>query len=419
MAQRWIFGLSRGSLLSILALTVGCAGIGTGRKSADNFKGVAPIGSPHVQPFNRPFPNFQGSRTPDATGPRIIKNIALANYQSDEDVIELPLPAEDGMPTIVSESTGEAIVDLPLPGEGAVGESCGPSGCATGSCANGNCSTDGLNIQGAPGCAPYPPEYAHHGKHAALAAEKDTMRSMGIKGRHNRWYMSWKADPTPDIGFNNPCFPRELRMKSHPQYLVEPPDILYIEVLTVLPNRPLLGERLIRQDGTISLGYYGQIHVAGLTLVEVENKIRQHLKQYVENPQVYVDVASFNSKVYYVLGQVQQQGRLPITGRETVLDAITLAGGLTNFADYSKIHVARPNPGGGCDQILWVDYKALAFAGDTRTNYQLLPGDRVVVPATCGFGTTRLMDNYLTPFERVASIFALLRFAFINNNNHN
>ena len=197
---------------------------------------------------------------------------------------------------------------------------------------------------------------------------------------------------------------------------MEPPDILYIEVLTILPNRPLLGERLVRQDGTISLGYYGQIHVAGLTLVEIENKIRQHLKQYVENPQVYVDVASFNSKVYYVLGQVQQQGRLPITGRETVLDALTLAGGLTNFAAYDKIHVARPNPGGGCDQILWVDYRAMAFCGDTRTNYQLVPGDRVVVPATCGFGTTRLMDNYLTPFERLVQLFAMFRFATIKNN---
>ncbi|MGL4460803.1 MAG: polysaccharide biosynthesis/export family protein [Planctomycetia bacterium] len=218
---------------------------------------------------------------------------------------------------------------------------------------------------------------------------------------------------------DNPNLPRELRMASHPQYVVEPPDVLYIQASNLLPQRPIDGERLIRQDGTISLGYYGQVHVANLTIAEIEEKLKDHLKKYVKEPIIYVDVAAFNSKVYYVLGQVLQTGRLPITGKETVLDAIVLAGGLTNFANMRQIHVARPNPGGGCDQILPVDYLAITSCGDTRTNYQLLPGDRVMVPRTAGYVATVFLENFLTPVERVISAFSIFRFAVLDNNNQN
>lgn len=245
------------------------------------------------------------------------------------------------------------------------------------------------------------------GKKHAKKEYHETLKAMGLKGKEAKH----KHKERRDNGYNNPYIGRELRMKSHPMYVVEPPDVLYIEAKMLLPERPVMGERLVRQDGTIHLGYYGQIHVAGLTLFEIEQKIRERLSEYVQNPQVYVDVAAFNSKVYYVLGQVNQSGRLPITGKETVLDAITLAGGLTNFADISEIHVARPNPGGGCDQILWVDYRAIADCADTRTNYQLLPGDRVVVPGTKGFRTNVFFDNFLTPFERIASLGSLIRFS--------
>jgi polysaccharide biosynthesis/export protein len=225
-----------------------------------------------------------------------------------------------------------------------------------------------------------------------------------------------RGRPRRDMGYNNPAVPRELRKTQHPIYVVEPPDVLYIEALELIPNRPISGERLVRPDGTISLGYYGQISVAGLTLPEIEEKIRKRLEDYVNAPEVYVDVAYFNSKIFYVLGQTQQTGRLPITGNETVLDGITLAGGLTNFADKNRIFLARPNPGGGCDQVFHVDYRAVTECGDTRTNYQLLPGDRVIVMPTSGYAATVWMDNYLTPVERVTNLFALFRFAVSSNN---
>jgi polysaccharide export outer membrane protein len=399
--------VGRLALSATILAVAGCGGLGMGRKSAS--PGFAPIGEPDVHPFQQPFPNLQAARKPiDLPAPAGQEAIALTSYRAEGEIIDLPLPGQSVDAVVPAQ---DIIVEAPMPGEG-----CADGACAApeAGCSNGMCSTDGLALHGQPGCAPEPTQYAHGSKHAGLAAEREQMRGMGIKPRR-RWYQSWKADPNPDIAYNNPCFPRELRMASHPQYLIEPPDVLYIEAITILPSRPLLGERLVRQDGTISLGYYGQVHVAGLTILEVETKIRKHMERYVENPQVYVDVASFNSKVYYVLGQVQQQGRLPITGKETVLDAITLAGGITNFAAVDKIHVARPNPGGGCDQVLWVDWKSLAYCGDTRTNYQLMPGDRVVVPSTNGFKTNVIFDNYLSPVERLGAIFGLFRFALSNN----
>jgi polysaccharide biosynthesis/export protein len=244
----------------------------------------------------------------------------------------------------------------------------------------------------------------HGGGKAALEASGANLGA-GCRGK-----------PKGDMGYNNPNVPRELRKAQLPIYVVEPPDVLYIEALELIPNRPISGERLVRPDGTISLGYYGQISVAGLTLPEIEEKIRKRLEDYVNAPEVYVDVAYFNSKIFYVLGQTQQTGRLPITGNETVLDGITLAGGLTNFADKNRIFLSRPNPGGGCDQVFHIDYRALTECADTRTNYQLLPGDRVIVMPTRGYATTVWMDNYLTPVERVTNLFALFRFATQSNN---
>lgn len=225
--------------------------------------------------------------------------------------------------------------------------------------------------------------------------------------------------------FHKPCekmsvcavdsIPRELDKVAMPEYIVEPPDIVYIEALNTLPNQPLAGEKLVRPDGTINLGYYGNLYVAGMTLAEIEARIEDRLRHYVRNPRVHVDMAAFNSKVFYVMGQVVAPGRFPHTGNETVLDAIHLAGGITNFTNRCDVRLVRPTPTCGCDIVLPVDYRAIVNCGDTTTNYQILPGDRVVVPATNGYEAAVFLDNFLTPVERVISTFSLIRIAFESN----
>ena len=69
--------------------------------------------------------------------------------------------------------------------------------------------------------------------------------------------------------------------RSEFAHIIEPPDLLLVEVLEALPGRPISGERLVRPDGTISLGFYGDVEVAGLTIPEAKEKIVQHLRKYL------------------------------------------------------------------------------------------------------------------------------------------
>ncbi len=156
---------------------------------------------------------------------------------------------------------------------------------------------------------------------------------------------------TPEERIAKSNIPKEFTKVSMPEYVVEPPDLLLIEVLEALPGRPITGERLVRPDGKVSLGFYGDMYVAGLTVDQIKEKLVIHLRQFLKDQtlglvrynertqkydevepaksnSVFVDVAAYNSKVYYVQGDVGSPGRLTIVGNETVLDAIQYAGGL-------------------------------------------------------------------------------------------
>lgn len=179
--------------------------------------------------------------------------------------------------------------------------------------------------------------------------------------------------------------PRELEMVSMPPYVVEPPDELEVSV------RPTALEFstttvIVRQDGMVDLGFLGDVYVAGLTLEEVERKISHHLAPFAEQRRIRepIEVSARlingnQSKQFYVLGTVTTQGRFPSTGNETVLDAILQAGLRSNSLP-EKSYLVRPHPAGGPCTVLRIDWAGIKDRGDTLTNYQLFPGDRIVVP---------------------------------------
>ena len=233
--------------------------------------------------------------------------------------------------------------------------------------------------------------------------------------------------------------PRELQKMSLPEYVVEPPDIIRVEVLEALNSRPITGERLVRSDGTISLDYYGNVYVAGLTLTQIKEKVIIHLRRYLtdqtlglveaitdasgnptgelkkipldKNQVVYVDVNVYNSKVYYVDGDVGLAGRFPSQGNETVLDAIYNAGGLSPNASVSNIRLVRPGPpGSSVSQVLPVNYAAIVQAGDPTTNYQIMPGDRLFVYRDPIVRTTVFLDRLAAPFNSVLN--SILTYSF-------
>jgi polysaccharide export outer membrane protein len=143
------------------------------------------------------------------------------------------------------------------------------------------------------------------------------------------------------------------------------------------------GQHIVRPDGTVGLGSYGSVYVAGMTIAQAKAAVEAHLSRYLYRPEVTVDVYAFNSKFYYVItdfaGAGEQVVRLPHVGNETVLDAISNIGGLSAVSS-KKIWVARPAPTDcAADQILPVDWCGITQRGQVKTNYQLLPGDRVYI----------------------------------------
>ncbi len=177
-----------------------------------------------------------------------------------------------------------------------------------------------------------------------------------------------------------PPVPRELDKQVLPRYVVEPGD-----VLLVLPSDPdstvrLPADQPVLLDGTINLGRYGHVIAAGKTIEEIEAIVRAAVETQTKDAGfISVRLVGRQSKVYYVLGEVNSPGSFPLAGRETVLDGILAAGGLTDRASRKKIVVSRPTPPHDCRIVLPVCYEEIVQIGDTTTNYQLRPGDRIFV----------------------------------------
>jgi polysaccharide export outer membrane protein len=199
-----------------------------------------------------------------------------------------------------------------------------------------------------------------------------------------------EARRIPEKGYIDPEQAHELDKVTMPRYVIEPPDELEIAIQPPPADwSPTNPNFVVQQDGMIDLGLLGDVFVVGSTLEEAELKIGDQLmflsRQQGKNPpqryRVSVRLANSQSKFYYVMGAVTTQGRFPIKGNETALDAILLAGLRSNSLP-EKAYLVRPHPPGGHDQVLKIDWCGIRERGDTLTNYQLFPGDRIIVPGT-------------------------------------
>ncbi len=346
--------------------------------------------------------------------------------------------------------------------------------------------------------------------------------------------------------------PHEGAMIPLPTHIIEAPDLMLIEVLEALPGQPISGERLVRPDGTISIGFYGDVKVAGLTLVQAKVAIIKHLRatltdevlglevpdiQHKQAPNpgpvqeqapvpalpkepnlsppadekakprttsipthstqgiarlrttneaasgvrqtvrrvrriavlhdepvqknegsarnagrlpkpgsgritntidpggqivpavpaaeapaapvddepvswelvrpedsrtVFVDITAYNSKYYYIQGDVQITGRITCTGNETVLDAINFGGGLTSSANPKDIRLVRPGVGGKPAKVYKVDLAGIQERGDVTTNYQIFPGDRLIVGRDPTVRKTAEIDRMIAPLQAMS-----------------
>jgi polysaccharide biosynthesis/export protein len=162
---------------------------------------------------------------------------------------------------------------------------------------------------------------------------------------------------------------------DNPNYIIGAADVLDIDVW----KEPELTRTLpVRPDGKISMPLLNDIQAAGLTPTKLADEITAQLKKYVTDPQVTVIVTEINSQRLYILGEVVRAGAYPLLPGMTVLQALSSAGGFTQFANTKKIYVLRQV--NGKQEKYPFNYKAVLSGQDTSENIMLKPGDTVVVP---------------------------------------
>lgn len=147
--------------------------------------------------------------------------------------------------------------------------------------------------------------------------------------------------------------------------------------VTVWRDPDLTRAVVVRPDGFISMPLVGEVKAEGRTPVELAADLKSGLQPYVQEPRVTVVVREVRSARIYVTGEVARPGGYPIAGPISVLQAVALAGGFSDFADREAMLVIRPGQRGG---RFPVRYSQLLSADPHNREALLLPGDTVVVP---------------------------------------
>jgi polysaccharide export outer membrane protein len=174
------------------------------------------------------------------------------------------------------------------------------------------------------------------------------------------------TDSTPAAGASD---------NANASYVIGASDILNV---TVWKETTLSGSILVRPDGMISLALLGDVQASGLTPSQLSDQIALKLKKYIQDPKVSVVVAQIHSKLIFLLGEVGKKGPVEMTPGMTLLEAISAAGGVTDFANTKKMYVLR-NEKAGFQTRIPVNYKE-ALKGNSTFNIALKSGDTIVVP---------------------------------------
>jgi polysaccharide export outer membrane protein len=172
-------------------------------------------------------------------------------------------------------------------------------------------------------------------------------------------------------------------VKSDLAVAADKPDIYQLRqgdtvLISVWREDTLQRQVVVLPDGSITFPLIGRVEVAGLSTTEVENKVIKKLKEYFPEPIVTVVIVGIDGNRAYITGKVMHPGPLILSGPISVLQAISLVGGLDRFADESGIKVIRAISNE--QKILPVNYKEIISGKNMSTNVQLKAGDTIVVP---------------------------------------
>ena len=185
--------------------------------------------------------------------------------------------------------------------------------------------------------------------------------------------LAWGGGPAP-VQSAAPV-PKEARAPAGGTYRIGAEDVLDINVWN---NASLSRTVPVRPDGKISLPLVKDVQAAGLTAMELGNALTKRLAEYMPAPEVSVIVREVQGLKVSVLGEVKKPGRFEMKSGATVLDAIAMAGGLSEFASRGGIVVLRQD-GAGVKRIPF-NYKKILSGSSEQENFSVQRGDIILVP---------------------------------------
>jgi polysaccharide export outer membrane protein len=160
-----------------------------------------------------------------------------------------------------------------------------------------------------------------------------------------------------------------------PGYVIGADDVLSI---VYWKDKDMSADAKVRPDGRIALPLINEVHAAGLTPEQLHKKLTEESKKYMEDANITVVVREINSRRAFITGEVNKPGPYPLTSPTTVMQLISLAGGLREYANSKKIMIMRTQ--NGKQVSLSFNYKDVASGKNLTQNIELQPGDTVVVP---------------------------------------
>jgi polysaccharide export outer membrane protein len=160
-----------------------------------------------------------------------------------------------------------------------------------------------------------------------------------------------------------------------PGYVIGTDDLLSI---VYWKDKDMSADAKVRPDGRIALPLLNEVQAAGLTPEQLHQKLTEESKKYMEDANITVVVREINSRKAFITGEVNKPGPYPLTSATTVMQLISMAGGLRDYANGKKIMIMRSENG---RQVgLPFNYKDVAAGKNLKQNIELKPGDTVVVP---------------------------------------
>lgn len=160
-----------------------------------------------------------------------------------------------------------------------------------------------------------------------------------------------------------------------PGYSIQPGDIIEI---SVWKEPDLQRQVVVRPDGGISFPLIGDVQARGLSVDELRVQVTEQIREYIPEATVAVSIIEMSGNRIYVLGRVNSPGEYTALRPITVLQALSMAGGLTPYADEKDIRVLRDEA--GTQTSMPFNYKNVKNGKGLEQNITLQPGDVVMVP---------------------------------------